>query len=196
MQKYQSGNLNFSQNESTTNFKNLLNLLYDPHPPYLQLLRSFLSLFIFLTLNLRFMKKRNLFLCTALVALTLFICRKEIDQPATAPGEIAGTPLPGQTTYCRIESLWENPGMPNQRFILFLYDEYENPVAITTPLPSTGHPFHTFKYDTWHRLRQYRGEYSNGNYEFWHFYGFDLNGRIGVDTMYTLGAMGPTGPAT
>ena len=26
-------------------------------------------------------------------------------------------------------------------------------------------------------------------FEFWHFYGFDLNGRIGVDTMYTSGKL-------
>jgi YD repeat-containing protein len=122
-------------------------------------------------------------------------CRKHVDTQFT-PLEIGGTPLPGQSTYCRIESLWENAGAPNQRFILFLYDEFENPVAITTPVPTTGHPYRTFKYDQYHRLREYRGEYSNGNYEFWHFYGIDLNGRIGTDTMYTLGTIGATGPAT
>lgn len=143
------------------------------------------------------MNKRISFLFILPLALMFFAnCRKQVETPAFKPEEIAGTPLPGQPTYCRIESLWENPGAANQRFILFLYDQYENPVAITTPLPVTGHPYHTFKYDNFHRLRQYRGEYPNGNYEFWHFYGLDLNGRIGVDTMYTLGAMGPTGPAT
>jgi YD repeat-containing protein len=122
-------------------------------------------------------------------------CSKQVEAPFE-PLEVAGTPLPGQTTYCRIESIWENPGASNQRFILVLYDQFENPVAVTQPVVGTGRPYRTFKYDTWHRLRQYRGEYANGNYEFWHFYGFDLNGRIGVDTMYTLGAMGPNGPAT
>lgn len=143
------------------------------------------------------MKKRILFLiCMPIAVMSLFSCRKQLDKPAVNMDEVAGTPLPGQTTYCRIESLWENPNAPGQRFILILYNEYENPTAITTPLPGTGHPYHTFKYDTWHRLREYRGEYSNGNYEFWHFYGFDLNGKIGVDTLYTLGAMGATRPAT
>jgi YD repeat-containing protein len=142
------------------------------------------------------MKKRVLFfLCLPAALLFISGCRKQVETPFQ-PLEVAGTPLPGQTTYCRIESLWENPGASNQRFILFLYDQYENPVAITTPLPGTGHPYRTFKYDNFHRLRQYRGEYSNGNYEFWHFYGIDLNGRIGVDTMYVLGAMGPNGPAS
>jgi hypothetical protein len=97
---------------------------------------------------------------------------------------IRSTPLPGQSTYCRIESIWENAGAYNQRFLLVLYDEYENPIAITTPEVGTGHPYITFKYDSWHRLREYRGEYSNGYFEFWHFYGFDLSGRIGVDTAY------------
>jgi YD repeat-containing protein len=143
------------------------------------------------------MKKKISFLCIALpVLLTFFYgCRKQVDKPFK-PEEVAGTPLPIQPTYCRIESIWENPFAPNQRFIMVLYDQFENPVAITTPVVSTGHPYRTFKYDNFHRMREYRGEYSNGNYEFWHFYGLDLNGRIGVDTMYTLGAMGPTGPAT
>lgn len=143
------------------------------------------------------MKKRisSLLVCLPLVLMFLSGCRKQVDSPFK-PQEVAGTPLPGQPTYCRIESIWENPGASNQRFILVLYDQYENPVAVTTPVVSTGHPYRTFKYDNFHRLREYRGEYSNGNYEFWHFYGLDLNGRIGVDTNYVLGAMGPTGPAT
>lgn len=143
------------------------------------------------------MKKRIsfLFVCLPIVLMFLGGCRKQVETPFQ-PIEVGGTPPPVQPTYCRIESLWENPGASNQRFILVLYNQFENPVAITTPLPTTGHPYRTFKYDSWNRMREYRGEYSNGNYEFWHFYGFDLNGRIGVDTMYTLGAMGPTGPAT
>ena len=140
-------------------------------------------------------KKIPRLLSSLAVMLVIFSsCQKELD--VAKSDEVMGTPLPGQPTYCRIESLWERPGASDQRFILFLYDEFENPTAITTPVPSTGHPYRTFKYDTWHRLREYRGEYSNGNYEFWHFYGFDLNGRIGLDTNYTLGAMGPTGPLT
>ncbi|HEY0677488.1 MAG TPA: RHS repeat domain-containing protein [Chitinophagaceae bacterium] len=143
------------------------------------------------------MKKRFSFLFTCLPVMLMILagCQKQVDTPFK-PEEIGGTPLPGQPTYCRIESIWENPGAPNQRFLLVLYDLFENPVAITTPVVTTGHPYRTFKYDTWHRLIQYRGEYANGNYEFWHFYGFDLNGRIGVDTNYVLGAMGPTGPLT
>lgn len=143
------------------------------------------------------MKKRFSLLLTCVPILLMFLsgCRKQVEQPFQ-PQEVAGTPNPIMPTYCRIESIWENPGASNQRFILVLYDQYENPVAITTPLPSTGHPYRTFMYDNFHRLKQYRGEYSNGNYEFWHFYGLDLNGRIGRDTMYTLGAMGPTGPLT
>lgn len=133
-----------------------------------------------------------LFVCLPVVLLSLMGCRKELT-PVTID-EVAGTPLPGQPTYCRIESIWEKPHAPDQRYILVLYDEYENPVAVTQPVVGTGRPYRTFKYDMWHRLRQYRGEYANGHYEFWHFYGYDLNGRIGVDTMYTFGLMGATGP--
>ncbi len=135
------------------------------------------------------MKKYFYFLFTSIAgALTLLPgCRKELDSFKSE--EISATPLPGQPTYCRIESIWENAGSDDQRFFLILYDQYENPTAITTPFPSTGHPFRQFKYDQWHRLREYLGDNGNGFFEFWHFYGFDLNGRIGVDTMYTFGKL-------
>jgi len=134
------------------------------------------------------MKKKLLFYLLSLSALSFFItgCKKELASPSD---EVLSTPLPGQPTYCRIESIWEKPGSADQRYLLVLYDQYENPTAITTPLPSTGHPFREFKYDQWHRLREYVGDYGNGFFEFWHFYGFDLNGRIGVDTVYTFGKL-------
>ena len=135
------------------------------------------------------MKKSSSFLLTCLAGALLLLsaCQKHLDFSKDI--EVANTPLPGQPTYCRIESIWENPGSDDQRYILILYDQYENPTAITTPFPSTGHPFREFKYDQWHRLREYLGNYGNGFFEFWHFYGFDLNGRIGVDTMYTSGKL-------
>jgi YD repeat-containing protein len=135
------------------------------------------------------MKTRFTLLFVSLASLlTLFTaCRKEMDVPNK--DEVAGTPLPGQPTYCRIESIWENPHAADQRYFLVLYNEYENPTAVTIPFPSTGHPYRTFKYDGWHRLKEYLGEYGNGNFEFWHFYGFDNNGRIGVDTNYVLGTL-------
>ena len=145
------------------------------------------------------MKKRNsVRLLGFSVLVTLFFsCQKQVDTPDadSAPGEeVITTPPPMSPTYCRIESFWENAGLPGQKFILVLYDEYENPIAITQPAVGTGHPYRTFKYDQWHRLREHRGEYANGHFEFWHFYGFDNNGRIGVDTAYIFGQMGPTGP--
>ena len=145
------------------------------------------------------MKKRMSF-CTFSLLIVLFFgaCQKQIDTPdeISKPGEeIAGTPLPGQSTYCRIESIWGHsvftPGQ--QVSILVLWDEYENPVAITTPFVGTGSPYRTFHYDQWHRLREFRGAYSNGGFEFWHFYGYDLNGRIGVDTQYVFAMPGPNG---
>jgi|SRR4030095_2814679 len=135
------------------------------------------------------MKKSFSFLTVCGVTLILLAaCRKEINTPKEE--EIPTTPPPGLTTYCRIESLWENPHSPGQRFFLVLYNDFENPTVVTAPLPSTGHPYRTFKYDTWHRLREYLGEYGNGFFEFWHFYGFDNNGRIGVDTNYVFGKLG------
>jgi len=136
------------------------------------------------------MKKRfTLFSMSIAVVLIVFTaCEKEINTPQDE--EIPGTPPPGLVTYCRIESLWENPHAPNQRFFLVLYDQYENPTAVTTPLPTTGHPYRIFRYDGWHRLREYIGDYGNGFFEFWHRYGFDNNGRIGVDTNYVFGKLG------
>ena len=135
------------------------------------------------------MKKNSLLLlaCIAGFFLLFSSCKKELGSVKNE--EIGNTPLPGQPTYCRIESIWENPGSDDQRYILILYDQYENPTAITTPFPATGHPFRKFKYDEWHRLREYLGDYGNGFFDFWHFYGFDLNGRIGADTMYTFGKL-------
>jgi YD repeat-containing protein len=119
-------------------------------------------------------------------------CQKDV-QNKNADTELRGTPLPGQQTYCRIESIWENPGLRDERYVLFLYDEYENPTAITTPLILTNRPYHTFKYDSWHRLREYKGEYGVNGFEFWNFFGYDGYGRIAVDTQYSLGHVGPHG---
>ncbi len=136
------------------------------------------------------MKKNFPHLLASLAAILIFLsaCQKQID--VAKQDEVPSTPLPGQPTYCRIESLWENPNSPNQRFFLVLYNQFENPTAVTVPLPTTGHPYRVFRYDSWHRLREYLGDYGNGFFEFWHFYGFDNNGRIGVDTNYIFGNLG------
>ncbi len=104
-----------------------------------------------------------------------------------------GTPLPGQVTYCRIESFWERPGAVDQRFRVVGYNEFENPTFISTPFVVTGSPFRTFRYDTWHRMIEYAEPYANGNYNSLHRYGFDLNGRIGVDTMWSMGGYNASG---
>jgi hypothetical protein len=126
----------------------------------------------------------------ASVATILFCsCQKNL-QFKNKEDEFRETPLPGQGTYCRIESFWEMNSLAcGERFVLILYDEYENPTAITVPRPTTGSPYLIFKYDQWHRLREFIGDYGNGGFEFWHFYGFDLNGRIGTDTTYIFGAL-------
>ncbi len=143
------------------------------------------------------MKKRIsfLFIVLPVVVISFISCQKEFEEPDSpfVPHEVAGTPLPGQSPYCRIESVWEQPLGFDQRFRLVQYDEYENPIFITTPFVGTGMPFRTFRYDHWHRLREFRGEYSNGGFEYWHFYGYDLNGRIGVDTFYLFAGLAPDG---
>ena len=137
------------------------------------------------------MKKQFLVAASIVSAATILLCGCQKNlQLKNSEEELRGTPLPGQENYCRIESIWEKPGyFLKERFLLVLYDEYENPIAVTTPEVGTGQSYCTFKYDDWHRLKEYRGEYSNGFFEFWHFYGFDLNGRIAVDTAYFWGRL-------
>ena len=122
----------------------------------------------------------------AITTALLSSCQKDINAKKD-PADIVSTPLPGQSTYCRIESIWAKDYFGEDQFHLVLYDEFENPVAITTPAVGSGSPYRIFKYDQWHRLREYLGIYAYNNYQFWHLYGYDLNGRIGVDTMYVLG---------
>jgi len=132
--------------------------------------------------------KRNytlLFSCSLLL-LVVAGCQKE-RATSLQEGELRSAPLPGQPTYCRIESIWKNRFAIEEAFHLILYDEFENPIAITTPGIGTGRPWVTFIYDRWHRLREYRGEYIGGAFEFLHRYGFDKNGRIGIDTFYAFG---------
>jgi len=132
--------------------------------------------------------KRNytlLFSCSLLL-LVVAGCQKE-RATSLQEGELRSAPLPGQPTYCRIESIWKNRFAIEEAFHLILYDEFENPIAITTPGIGTGRPWVTFIYDSWHRLREYRGEYIGGAFEFLHRYGFDKNGRIGIDTFYAFG---------
>ena len=134
------------------------------------------------------MKKNSSLLLVSLVVLSGFAsgCQKHLD--FSKDKELPNTPLPGQTINCRIESIWVNIVGYYQEFRLVLYDEYENPIAITTPGIGTGHPYITFKYDSWHRLREYRGAYAEG-FEFLHLYGYDASGRIGVDTGYLIGGL-------
>ena len=124
--------------------------------------------------------------------ITFFSCQKNIDVAKDAD-EVMGTPLPGQVTYCRIESIWERPGQPDQVFRVLGYDEFENPTFISSPFVVTGSPFYTFKYDMFHRLREHAEEFSNGTYMKLHRYGIDNNGRIGVDTTWVMGGYNAMG---
>ena len=126
-----------------------------------------------------------LLFCVSSLLTLLSSCQKELNN--VKKDGIASAPLPGQTTNCRIESIWVNPFMSDNRYHMIGYDEYENPTYISTPFATEGAPFRTFKYDSWHRLREFRGEHANGNFENWHFYGYNKDGRIAVDTNYLSG---------
>ena len=128
-----------------------------------------------------------LFACAAGTMLALSSCQKDLN--SAEKEKTKSTALPTENTFCRVESIWENPGMNNQRIRLVLYDEFENPVAITTPIINSGSSYRTFKYDGWHRLREFRSEFSRGVFETWHFYGYNLAGLINVDTTYIFGNM-------
>jgi hypothetical protein len=134
------------------------------------------------------MKRKNfsVFLSTIVATMLFISCQKDVGAPKD--NSILSTPLPGQVTYCRIESFWLSPGQSNQQFRIIMYNEFENPTFITNPMVQTGSPFRSFKYDSWHRLSQYLESYSNNTFETWHFYGFDSQGRIGLDTSYTFGS--------
>jgi hypothetical protein len=139
--------------------------------------------------------KMRIPLAIASLAGILFVfssCQKDIDA-VNQQDEVMGTPLPGQVTYCRIESFWERPFAMDQVFRIVGYDLFENPTFISTPMVSTGSPFHTFKYDGWHRLIEYAQVFGNGNFLTLHHYGFDNNGRIGVDTAWNLGGFNSMG---
>jgi len=134
-------------------------------------------------------KRSTLVLLVIAVCTLLFVaCRKDITP--NGDKQVGNSPLPITGTYCRIESIWLHPGASDQTWWLIAYDQYENPYFITTPLPATGQPFREFTYDNWHRLRTYFGDYGNGHFEEWHFYGYNGNGVIGVDTNYVLGDLG------
>ena len=64
--------------------------------------------------------------------MTFSACRKEVD---FAKDEVAAnTALAGQPTYCRIESIWQNPFASDQRFILILCDGDHEYSAVPDPL--------------------------------------------------------------
>jgi len=127
------------------------------------------------------------------LAIIFSSCQKDLGT-VKQTDEVMGTPLPGQITYCRIESIWEKNGQFGQEYRIIGYDEYENPTFISTPMVTTGSPFRTFKYDTWHRLKEYREEYTAGGFFSWHKYFYDNNGRIGADSSYSMGAFSEGAP--
>ena len=140
------------------------------------------------------MKRRFSLLYIGLAGIVFIFasCQKNIEK-VQQQDEVMGTPLPGQVTYCRVESIWERPGAADQVFRVIGYNAFENPNFISTPFVATGSPFYTFKYDGFHRMREHAEEHANGTYNRLHRYGINNDGRIGVDTMYALGGFNAMG---
>jgi hypothetical protein len=135
------------------------------------------------------MPKQFLSVLVSAAAILLCSCQKNL-QDKNNDTELRATPLPGQQTYCRIESIWEKLQGTEDRFRLVLYDQYENPVAITTPVLGTGISYHQFRYDQWHRLKDYIAYIGGALFQTWHIYGYDNSGRIAYDTVYWFGSPG------
>ncbi|HYE56482.1 MAG TPA: hypothetical protein VD996_16650 [Chitinophagaceae bacterium] len=94
--------------------------------------------------------------------------------------------------YCNITKFTENSGPSGSRIATFTYNVWGNPTKITVTNVGTGNPNRIFKYDSYNRLKEYRGEYTNGNYEYWYRYDYDpTNNRIVSDTVYIFGAITP-----
>jgi hypothetical protein len=94
--------------------------------------------------------------------------------------------------YCNITKFTENSGPSGSRIATFTYNGLGNPTKITVTNVGTGNPNRVFKYDSYNRLKEYRGEYTNGNYEFWYRYAYDpASNRVVADTVYIFGALGP-----
>ena len=138
------------------------------------------------------MKQRIQLLLGIVSLVALFTsCQKEITKKDDVPSAI----LPGQGTNCNIESLSIEPNTAGVHNHLIAYDEYQNPKFISSSDP-TNIPVRTFKYDSWYRLREFRGEFPNGNFDSWHFYGYDNNGRLAIDTTYYSGKITGDRPTT
>lgn len=92
---------------------------------------------------------------------------------------------------CNITKFTENSGPSGPRVANFTYDVWGNPTKVVVNNPGTGNPNRIFKYDGRRRLKEYRGEYTNGNYEFWYRYAYDAASRVVADTVYIFGAIAP-----
>ncbi|HYF30576.1 MAG TPA: hypothetical protein VD993_05625 [Chitinophagaceae bacterium] len=94
--------------------------------------------------------------------------------------------------YCNITKFTENSGPSGARTAVFTYNVWGNPVKVTVTDVGTGNPNRVFKYDAQQRLKEYRGEYLNGNYEYWYRYAYDpASNRIISDTVYIFGPIAP-----
>jgi hypothetical protein len=133
------------------------------------------------------MKKQSIFVLVAVAAGMVFFssCQKDLKN---LKDDTRSTPLPSTTTYCRIESLLTSGGFGGAAAEWRIqYDEFENPKSIVTFDPMFGRANQSFKYDQWHRMVEWRQEVPNGLFQEWHFYAFDLNGRIAKDSAFYMG---------
>lgn len=119
----------------------------------------------------------------AVISLLLVIsCKKDVEEKAARHCEIIQMKAPSYF------------GAPDSNTYVFQYNQKGDPVQITPAVIGTGRPYHVFRYDKKHRMRDYIGRYENAAFEFWHEYGYDNKDRIVKDTMYIFGIYedGPT----
>lgn len=69
----------------------------------------------------------------------------------------------------------------------FTYNALGDPTSVRNTLVSTGNPNMVFKYDAKCRLTEMIRPYSNGLYETWTKYYYNLQNQVAVDTQYIFG---------
>lgn len=134
------------------------------------------------------MKKLKPFLAVIVIACLLFplaACEKVMEYLEENPDS--------DIKYCNIKKFTENSGpAAGPRVADFTYNAFGNPVKVIVNNVGTGNPNRFFKYDSHQRLKEYRGEYTNGNYEFWYRYAYaPASNRIITDTVYIFGPIAP-----
>jgi hypothetical protein len=124
------------------------------------------------------MKFLNLIYCLALPALFFSTACKKRGQ-FEVPCKIE-----------KITSLYRfHPEDPIQVNVsTFTHNNWGDPVSIIHTTPTTGRPNYYFYYDNKHRLTAFKGDFGNGNIDFYTRYFYDNNNFIVRDTTFYAGS--------